>query len=277
MFFWIRYYTIALLIFDAVQIHSFARKGVPNTGLCLAMDPTIRIVGAISLWSIEIVMQLRIYALYGRSKKIALFNGVLFMISIGCFVGLIVDSSKRRKIVIASAMQFPLPGCPTINGGIRWAVWVPATLFEFNLFVLALYKSAVSRSAQVKLNGRLPLSAVLLQDNILYFLGIACILVLNNIMAIGTTPIPWFGYGPFHGALGIMTTRMHIHLTKVLDNEDTGTEEFTQLVETSPSIPDFGIRRSVIREAVFKPDTDRVTEASSSSTQLTEPIRISMA
>jgi hypothetical protein len=34
------------------------------------MDSIIRIVGAISLWSVEIVMQLRIYALFKCSKKV---------------------------------------------------------------------------------------------------------------------------------------------------------------------------------------------------------------
>lgn len=37
---------------------------------CVAMDSIIRVVGAISLCSIEIVLQLRIYALYNRSWKV---------------------------------------------------------------------------------------------------------------------------------------------------------------------------------------------------------------
>lgn len=35
------------------------------------MDPTIRILGAISLWSIEVIMQLRVYALFDCSKKVS--------------------------------------------------------------------------------------------------------------------------------------------------------------------------------------------------------------
>lgn len=66
----IRYYTIMLLIFDVVQIHSFAIKGVPSKRLCVIIDPIVRIVGAISLWAVEIVMQLRIYAMYDCSKKV---------------------------------------------------------------------------------------------------------------------------------------------------------------------------------------------------------------
>ena len=39
---------------------------------CLVMDPTIRVVGAVSLWAIEIVMQLRVYALFNCSRKVGL-------------------------------------------------------------------------------------------------------------------------------------------------------------------------------------------------------------
>ncbi|KAF8160037.1 hypothetical protein B0H34DRAFT_674292 [Crassisporium funariophilum] len=267
MFFWIRYYTILLLVFDVAQIHSFARKGVPNIGLCVAMDPTIRIVGAISLWSIEIVMQLRIYALYGRSKKVALFNGVLFAISIAVFIGLLMDSAKHRNINIASAMQYPLPGCPTINGGIRWAVWVPATLFEFNLFIFALCKSAVSTSARVKLNERFPLITILLQDNILYFLGVAGVLIMNNIMAVGTTRIPWFGYGPFHAALGIMTTRMHIHLIKFvgkdIDGENISNALDEDLRMPMPTFAAGGARpRSSLSGTSFGDDVESIADSS---------------
>jgi len=172
--------------------------------------------------------------------------------------------------VISSAMKFHLPGCPVINGGNRWAVWVPATLFEFNLFILALYKSAVSTSARMKLNGRLTLITILLQDHILYFLGIACILVLSNIMAIGTTFIPWFGYGPMHAALGITTTRMHIHLTKFLDKDKMGAEKHTQPTGMTLSTLDFGTHHPVVSEVSFYNDTERIAEASSSSTNISE-------
>ena len=44
-----------------------------------------------------------------------------------------------------------------------------ATLFEFVLFGMVVYKSAVSSSAKVKINGRLSLTAILLHGNIVYF------------------------------------------------------------------------------------------------------------
>lgn len=51
---------------------------------CLAVDPILRIAGAISLWSVEIIIQLRIYVLYRCSRKastIYLAKGIIQLIS----------------------------------------------------------------------------------------------------------------------------------------------------------------------------------------------------
>ncbi|KAJ2936795.1 hypothetical protein H1R20_g311, partial [Candolleomyces eurysporus] len=87
-------------------------------------------------------------------------------------------------------------------------------IFEIVLFCFALYKSARSVTINTPLQDRPSLTTVLLGDNILYFLGISTLLIFLNIMSIGTTLIPWFGFGPFHAGLGIMTTRMLMHLRK---------------------------------------------------------------
>ncbi|TEB21210.1 hypothetical protein FA13DRAFT_1742308 [Coprinellus micaceus] len=209
----IRYYTILLLVFDTVQVHIFAVPGVTSRQVCLIMDPTIRVVGAISLWAIEIVMQLRVYALFNCSRKVAIFNGALFTLSIAAFVVLLVRGSIGRAEIIADAMRFPLLGCPAINHGPgKWAQWIPATVFEVFLLGFVVYKSIGALSMRAHLKVRASLNEVLLGDNILYFFGITVLLALNNLMT--TKFIPWFGYGPFHAAMGIMTTRMLMHLKK---------------------------------------------------------------
>ena len=76
-----------------------------------------------------------------------------------------------------------------------------ATVYEFILFGFAVYKSIVSSTARVKLNRRQSLMAVLLQENIIYFLlcvslclifglllnpfyRIGFLLIVNNLMAV---------------------------------------------------------------------------------------------
>ncbi|TFK75077.1 hypothetical protein BDN72DRAFT_556687 [Pluteus cervinus] len=202
MYYWIRYYTIALLTFDVIQIHLFARPGITSDVVCVATDPITRVAGVISLWSVEIIMQLRVYALFKCSKRVAIFNLVLFSASIGAFCWIVVYNTRLRSSLIASAVRMPLPGCPTINGGnMAWALWIPATVYE---------RSYALGEARPKFT----LQNVLIHDNLLYFFTVASILVFNNLMVIGKTHIPWFSFGPFHASVGILTGRMLVHLRK---------------------------------------------------------------
>ncbi|KAI3614825.1 hypothetical protein WG66_003342 [Moniliophthora roreri] len=214
MFFWIRYYTITLLIFDVVQIHTFSIPGITNDKLCIIMDPTTRLAGAISLWSVEIIMQLRVYALYKCSRKVAIFNLLLFLGSIAGFFYVLVFNARRRGALIADAIHLPLPGCPTLHSGVEWAQWVPATAYEGVLFGFALYKTLKSTTLRLRSGSRVGLYSLLLRDNLFYFFAIACVLIFNNLMVVGITRVPWFSYGPFHAAIGILTTRMMLNISK---------------------------------------------------------------
>ncbi|KAF7338900.1 UBA-e1-C domain-containing protein [Mycena sanguinolenta] len=207
-------HSIALLLFDVIQIHVFARPGITSNNLCVAMDTIIRVVGAVSLWSVEIIMQLRIYALYACSKRIAAFNVILFLGSIVGFMWILIYNHSRRASVIANVIHLGLPGCPDVHSGIEWAQWVPATIYEGILFGFALYRTFENTLSSFRKDGMVSLYTILLRDNILYFFGIAALLVFNNLMVVSVTHIPWFSYGPFHAAVGIMTTRMLINLRK---------------------------------------------------------------
>ncbi|KIY68933.1 hypothetical protein CYLTODRAFT_421165 [Cylindrobasidium torrendii FP15055 ss-10] len=214
IFLWIRYYSIALLIFDVTQIHVFSIPGITSDNLCVAMDSIIRVVGAISLWSVEIVLQLRIYALYNTSRTVAAINGILFLGSIAGFFWVLVFNAQRRHAVIADAIHLPLPGCPSLHSGIEWVQWVPATAFEGVLFMFALAKTSMSTAHRVRRKKKVSLLELLIRDNVLYFLGISILLVFNNLMVVGITKIPWFSYSPFHAAIGVLTTRMMLNLRK---------------------------------------------------------------
>ncbi|KAJ6476705.1 hypothetical protein C8R47DRAFT_1020717 [Mycena vitilis] len=214
MFFWIRYYGIAVLLFDVVQIHDFARPGIKSNNLCLIIDPVTRVVGAMLLWSVEIIMQLRVYALYGCSKRVAAVNIVLFIGSIMGFFGILLYNHSQRAAAIASVVRLPLPGCPAIHAGIEWALWVPATLYEGILFGFAGFKTLQSTLSVLRKDSKITLHSLLLRANIAYFIGIAALLVFNNLMVANVTHIPWFSYGPLHAAVGIISSRMLIHLRK---------------------------------------------------------------
>lgn len=58
-------------------------------------------------------------------RQVAIFNGVLFVLSIAGFMWILVHNAQQRRAVIAYAITLPLPGCPSIHTGIEWAQWVP--------------------------------------------------------------------------------------------------------------------------------------------------------
>ncbi|TCD62357.1 hypothetical protein EIP91_006986 [Steccherinum ochraceum] len=213
LYFWIRLYTVAVTTFDVIQIHVFS-KLMPSLGVCVAMDPLTRVLGALSLWSIEIVMQMRVFALYNRSKKVALFNGILFLCSVAAFLWLLVANAEKRSVSISGVKTLPIPGCPSIHTGIEYLQWIPATAFEGVLFLFALAKtcSTVSMRFTNPDAHRVSLYRLVVQDNVL----IAVVLVFNNLMVVATTHITWFSYGPFHAAMGIMTIRLLLHLHKAV-------------------------------------------------------------
>ncbi|KAF5342153.1 hypothetical protein D9611_001400 [Ephemerocybe angulata] len=264
----IRYYTILLLVFDVIQIHTMSKPSVATRALCVAMDPTVRIVGAVSLWAIEVVMQIRVYALFNCSRKVAIFNGVLFGMSVAAFLGLLMRNTMVRAQVIDSvASDLPLYGCPPINGGVAWAIWLPAviaTSFELVIFGFVLYKSTRSLTFTLRLKKRWSLMDIIIQDNMLYYIGITAVLLFNAVMASGAyTLIPWFSYGPFHAAMGMMTTRMLMHVRKAAvksvvfaDSGDANTAESSY----------FEAPRFVVPETVETSSLHSVSSAGGSST-----------
>ena len=68
---------------------------------CLIMDPTIRVVGATSLWAIEIVMQLRVYALFNCSKKVS--------ISVSSRMPVLLINPTRLRYSTARYSHYPSP------------------------------------------------------------------------------------------------------------------------------------------------------------------------
>ncbi|KAH8822582.1 hypothetical protein DL96DRAFT_1714040 [Flagelloscypha sp. PMI_526] len=197
---WTRYYSILLLCFDVIQIHVYARPGVTNAALCVYTDPITRTAGGILLWSAEIVMQLRVYALYGCSKRVAIFNAILFLTSLGLFFWILIVNTQARWGNISGAVSL-INGCPAINGApLQWVLWIPATVFEGILFGFALWKSAVTTMEEMRsgVSIRKSIMSVVTRDNILYFFGVAMLLTFNNLMVVGVTRIPWFSFAPFH-------------------------------------------------------------------------------
>ncbi|KAJ6603079.1 hypothetical protein B0H10DRAFT_2229922 [Mycena sp. CBHHK59/15] len=97
--------SIDLLAVDVIQVPDFARPGVTTNDLRVAMGTIIRVLGAVSLWRVEIIMQLHVYAIYGYSKRVVALNLVLFAGSIIGFLCILIFNHSRRAAVIAALLS----------------------------------------------------------------------------------------------------------------------------------------------------------------------------
>jgi len=122
----------------------------------------------------EVILQLRIYAMYGRSKKIMILLVTSFFLS--CVGSIIILTEELLGDQVVST---PLPGLPFLQcltealPSFWWTFWLPTLAFELLLFGLALYKGFESIRAQSSMGGwslgKNTLD-ILVQDSIFYFL-----------------------------------------------------------------------------------------------------------
>lgn len=92
----------------------------------------------VSVWATQIIMQLRIYAMYRKSKKILVFTGVFFVLEIAAICTVLVLNFDHSL----TYTNQPIPGLQmcatsTINESFT-AIYVPVFCFELLLFILAI-------------------------------------------------------------------------------------------------------------------------------------------
>lgn len=170
---------------------------------CVAFDMILRISGAIALWAIEIIMQLRIYALFGCSRKVYFFKWShvrhLEVHAIDCdhqchsvfrFHGIISWDYDIHWITKEQADSYRNTPSPTRmsrhkrrhsmdgmdSGYVKRTISlrscgiyrITATIYEAILFGFALFKYIQGYQKSVP---GIKLVNTLINDNILYFFG----------------------------------------------------------------------------------------------------------
>jgi hypothetical protein len=93
------------------------------------LTPKFRILSVFLSSFFQIAMQLRVYAIYNGSKRLAAINAALFALTIGSTIGLMTQSIKRFTEDVNPAMlsaRFPYTVCPTWMGSHwQWVIWLP--------------------------------------------------------------------------------------------------------------------------------------------------------
>ncbi|EIW74470.1 hypothetical protein CONPUDRAFT_147783, partial [Coniophora puteana RWD-64-598 SS2] len=134
------------------------------------VDATIAWVGSIYLAALQIILLLRVYALYKASKRLLLVLGACFILEMACVIfalqwGIYSDRANNYGLLV---------------GAVPWAS------FELLLLVLILRASYKHRQAtwgtmRIGLN---PLLKIVVRDSSIYFLGFICSSALLIICAL---------------------------------------------------------------------------------------------
>ncbi|KDQ58717.1 hypothetical protein JAAARDRAFT_193248 [Jaapia argillacea MUCL 33604] len=135
---------------------------------------------SIAFWATQIIMQTRIYAMYGQSRRVAYFLGTCFIVEVIIMATIMIFVNVRTTVVpetISEYVQCTLQNMPDFY----FAMWVPICAFESILFLFATWKGVSYLMTLGKWSGK-SLMHVLVRDNILYFLLILLSCLANMVV-----------------------------------------------------------------------------------------------
>ncbi|KAL4076363.1 hypothetical protein J3A83DRAFT_2184930 [Scleroderma citrinum] len=148
--------------------------------------------GSIIWWTVQVILQMRLYALYNCSKRLLIFLIVTFVAEIGTVMWILISSNLlMRGTIVMYHITFGMYGETDLCGGLVTTayayVWVPCLVFETILCLFAIYAGIKHSRGQlcrpVKSN-RPRLIDVLIHGNVIYFLsplGMFILLVMHSV------------------------------------------------------------------------------------------------
>ncbi|KAI6045423.1 hypothetical protein EDC04DRAFT_58257 [Pisolithus marmoratus] len=143
----------------------------------------------IEIWLVQILLQMRLYAIYHGSKKVLLIGLFGFVAEIAITITCMVQITKFEVSSIAHQTRT----YPTIN-------YAAVVVYEFLLFALAVY-AAIQRYREdrtflpVTLDKMKDLRTILIGGNVAYFLG-TLLYVITYLVVSLTLPTPWMAAMP---------------------------------------------------------------------------------
>jgi len=176
LFLWSRYYSLVYNIVNAV----FFMQPAPSLALCMGFFHAQNTSTAVQMVTTHVILELRLYAMYGRSRKIlalllllisceATAMGVLFGMT---RPGLIATNNPAEGVFICA------DGDPM--DGSHWIMyyWVAVLSIESCLLSLALYQAWMHRK---KAQGG-GLMRALTRDSVIYFILIFWVYLANLVL-----------------------------------------------------------------------------------------------
>ncbi|KAJ7431246.1 hypothetical protein B0H11DRAFT_2131577 [Mycena galericulata] len=164
-----RYYTLISLIINNYALFS----PTLTDSFCLRFFQWQGWTGLIACMIAEVILQMRLYALYFLNKKVLALMVVAFLASSASsavIMGKVLSGLAARSHPIPSMPTFCYPVATSVPSYF-FAFWIPIIAFESLLCGLALYRGFQTFRASGTLfqSGR-HLVSILIRDSVLYFL-----------------------------------------------------------------------------------------------------------
>jgi len=206
-----RYYNVFIVIFNDFLLFS---PRVTDS-LCRASMRWQGFTLVFTLIITELILQIRIYAMYGRSKKI-------LTLLVACFIPSITATIVIVGILFSSetVTATPFPGSSlhfcaiTSAASIFYAILIPILIFETLLFSLALFKGYQSWKSECPTgwSGQRALN-ILIRDSILYFFVVFATYMTNMfIWAFGQAKLADVPIGFMVAMSTVMTQRLLLNI-----------------------------------------------------------------
>ncbi|KAJ7479135.1 hypothetical protein FB451DRAFT_1450949 [Mycena latifolia] len=215
-FFVIRYLAVGGNIPGLVLLRSFSSGPTAKSfdvslqSSCLLWSLGYAITIVVVQILICIVMILRMYALYGRSRRV-----LWTLVGIGAtLIGVVVYNSQGQTATTLTV----LPGCHPHIGSYRYAAsWGALLVFDSIIFGLTVYNGWSTR-ARMGLQSTMPLHTLIIRDGALYF-AIMVLSNLANIITFATTsPLLPGALATFANCISItMMSRLMLNLHEHAD------------------------------------------------------------
>jgi len=231
LFLWNRYFGEALLIADAAVFMSTSL----SQNFCYHWLRCQGWASAIVVWSMQVIMQFRIFAMYKRSRSISIFVAVCFIGEVIAMSSILAYSYKHIDAVSEPLSQVHI--CTPINvPSYFYAFWLPIISFECILLLLALWIGGqhIFELWTLRQWDSERVISILLRDSIFYFLATLAAYTTNAVLWL-TYPAIWIEIptGFSISTTCIMGCRMLLNLRGACYSSETFYDDGVALDSTS--------------------------------------------
>jgi len=184
LYLWNRYFGLLAILLDLITYID----GILTSKACFAWYTFQLFSSCLIIWTLQIIMQIRLWTLYDCSRKILVFMGLAFLSEVIAMTT-IFGVMAQGTIVVSSMGACMFLKVP--NLGV--AFWIPSLIYEgflLGLAVIAAY-AQLERigSWDIRTWDMRRLANVVLRDNILYFLTTITLYLATVIMLLKLSPI----------------------------------------------------------------------------------------